>query len=105
MGSNSYPWGNAFNPKYTATAEQQLTQPLSALADNKDMTAAGVINMGGNVSEWTQSLSAAGQGFAIIAKGGNYRLPGEKTARIDFENPLPASFKAPYLGFRVVFDI
>ena len=104
MGSYSYPWGNSFNPEYTATAEQQLIRPRSALEENGDITAAGVINMGGNVSEWTQSLSTAGQGFAMIAKGGNYILPGVKTARIDFENPLPASFKAPYLGFRVVFD-
>ena len=104
MGSYSYPWGNSFNPEYTATAEQQLIRPRSALEENGDITAAGVINMGGNVSEWTQSLSTAGQGFAMIAKGGNYILPGVKTSRIDFENPLPASFKAPYLGFRVVFD-
>ena len=104
MGSYSYPWGNTFKPEYVASAEQQLIRPRSALEENGDITVAGVINMGGNVSEWTQSLSTAGQGFAIIAKGGNYILPGEKTARIDFENPLPASFKAPYLGFRVVFD-
>ena len=104
MGSYSYPWGNTFEPEYVATAEQQLIRPLSALEQNGDINIAGVINMGGNVSEWTQSLSAAGQGFAIIAKGGNYMLPGEATARIDFENPLPASFKAPYLGFRIVFD-
>jgi len=104
MSHYSYPWGNDFNPEYAATAEQRLLKPHSALKETGDITTGGVINMGGNVSEWTQSLSAAGQGFAMIAKGGNYVLPGEKTARFDFENPLPASFKAPYLGFRVVFD-
>ena len=104
MGSYSYPWGNDFSPEYVTTAEQRLIGPSSALEAKGDITIAGVINMGGNVSEWTQSLSPTGQGFAMIAKGGNYVLPGEKTARIDFENPLPASFKAPYLGFRIIFD-
>lgn len=104
MGNNSYPWGNKYKKKYAITADYQLTEPQPALQQNRDITAAGVINMGGNVSEWTQSLAPSGDSFAMIVKGGNYVLPGKETARIDFRNLVPASLRSPYIGFRIVFD-
>ena len=76
MGSYSYPWGNTFDSDYVATAEQQLIQPLSALEQNEDITVAGVINMGGNVSEWTQSLSATGARFCDYCQRRQLHAPG-----------------------------
>ena len=104
MGSYSYPWGNDYREKIAITADYQLTAPQAAQQQTRDITVAGVINMGGNVSEWTQSLAPSGNSFAMIVKGGNYVLPGKETTRIDFQNLVPASLRSPYIGFRVVFD-
>ena len=40
----------------------------------------------------------------MIAKGGNYLLPGRITSRFDYRNHLSPNYRSPALGFRVAFD-
>ena len=69
-----------------------------------DMTEQGVMDMGGNVSEWTQSITSQNGKVVIVIKGGNYLLPPEDTAMVGFNNFVSPHYRSPTLGFRVVFD-
>lgn len=103
QGRSIYPWGQAFAPANTVSMEAGLNQPQPPGSRPADTTRQGVKDMGGNVSEWTQSADLTGGRYALIVKGGNYMLPGEETARIDFSNRAPPNYRSPTLGFRVVF--
>lgn len=104
QGRRLYPWGNTFEQSFAITAEQNLTGPIAVPASKKDSTETGVFDLGGNVSEWTNSVSSNTGTYAIVVKGGNYLLPGLATARMDFNNRVSPHYRSPTLGFRVVFE-
>ena len=103
-GRNIYPWGNRFIHGKAVSGERKLTSARPAGDAAGDLTADGLLNMGGNVSEWTQSTDVAHGNYIIVVKGGNYLLPGKETARIDFRNTVPPGHRSPAIGMRVVFD-
>ncbi len=104
-GRYAWPWGAFYEKGRAATADTPATAPLPALENHGDVTPQGaILQMGGNVSEWTRSIGVSGNGYAVVVKGGNFSLPGEETTRIDFENRVPASFHSPRIGFRIVLD-
>ena len=103
-GQNLYPWGNAFAFDKTNTGERGLNSPIPASELFLDVTKEGIIAMGGNVSEWTKTLSPEKGKIAFSVKGGNYLLPGKSTARFDYTNRVPPDYRSPSIGFRVVFE-
>ncbi len=104
QGRNIYPWGNTFVEGNAITGAAKLTSPKAAGSAASDTTADSLLDMGGNVSEWTQSTDVTDGGYIIVVKGGNYLLPGEETTRIDFKNTVPPNHHSPTIGLRVVFD-
>ncbi len=109
QGRRIYPWGNDFAAAAPNTAERTPAAgmhrgPIAASAADGDATPEGLLAMGGNVSEWTRSVSGASGGYAVIVKGGNYLLPGTETARMDYRNHLSPNYRSRTLGFRVAFD-
>lgn len=104
-GQRIYPWGNDFENNLATAAEQGLNSPREVSATTTDVTPEGVFDLAGNVSEWTRSVSGDSGIYAIIVKGGNYLLPGERASRVDFTNHLSPHYHSPTLGFRVVFDL
>ena len=103
-GMSLYPWGDDFAAAKPITGEKALRGAQPAREESGDITPEGILNMGGNVSEWTRSVSGASGSFAVVVKGGNYLLPGATTARIDYRNHLSPHYRSPTLGFRVAFD-
>ena len=97
LGQNVYPWGNDGNVRYAARLQAPKSNPL-------DETEQGVYDMGGNVSEWTQSVTSQNGKVVLVVKGGNYLLPSEVTAMVGFNNFVSPHYRSPSLGFRVVFD-
>ena len=104
QGRRLYPWGNGFDGASPVTGEQALGAAQVTLADTSDRSAQGILALGGNVSEWTRSVSTVSGGYAVVVKGGNYLLPGVSTARFDYRNHLSPNYRSPTVGFRVVFD-
>lgn len=104
QGQRLYPWGNTFSPAQAVTAEQNLTGPKAVTDIGNDMTPEGVLGLGGNVSEWTRSVSSTSGAYTIVVKGGNYMVPGKTAARMDASNHVLPHYRSPTLGFRVVFD-
>ena len=104
QGQRVYPWGNDFAAAAPVTGERALGGPEAARAERGDATPEGLLAMGGNVSEWTRSVSTASGAYAVIVKGGNYLLPGADTARVDYSGHVSPNYRSPALGFRVVFE-
>ena len=105
QGRRIYPWGDEWKSVVNTSPAHHLAKGPRAVRENDyDATPEGLLAMGGNVSEWTRSVSGASGRYAVIVKGGNYLLPLGETARMDFRNHLSPNHRAPTLGFRVVFD-
>ena len=105
QGRRVYPWGNDWRAAVnTAPADQVQGRLRVVEQDDYDATPEGLFAMGGNVSEWTRSVSGASGRYSVVVKGGNYLLPIGETARLDFSNHLSPNHRSPTLGFRVVFD-
>lgn len=102
-GRRLYPWGDRFDAAEPVTGERALGAPQAAGEQGGDVSADGLLALGGNVSEWTRSVSTAAGSYAMIVKGGNFLLPGVDTARFDYRNHLSPHYRSPTVGFRVAF--
>lgn len=103
QGRRLYPWGSDY-VEIAAADGTGVLGPREVGAQDVDATPEGLLAMGGNVSEWTRSVSNLGGRYSVVVKGGNYLLPGAETARMDFRNHVSPNHRSPTLGFRVVFD-
>lgn len=103
-GERLYPWGDDYAGAAPNTAERRGGGPRAATPADGDATPEGVLALGGNVSEWTRSVSTASGAIAMIVKGGNFLLPGADTARMDYGSHVPPHYRSRTIGFRVVFD-
>lgn len=105
QGRRIYPWGNDWRTWVrTVPADHVARRPRVVGENDHDATPEGLLAMGGNVSEWTRSVSGASGRYAVVVKGGNYLLPMADTARMDFRNHVSPNHRSPTLGFRVAFD-
>ncbi len=108
---------NAANPDKSITNEAVTRTNSSAAADDlpargplpcaaglRDANADGVRHLGGNVSEWTQSIAVQRGNYAMWVQGGNWLLPGAETARAAFGRLVPLNHRSPGIGLRVVYD-
>ena len=105
QGRRIYPWGNDWQAWVNRVpADHVARRPRVVREDDRDATPEGLLAMGGNVSEWTRSVSGASGRYSVVVKGGNYLLPIGETARMDFRNHVSPNHRSPTLGFRVAFD-
>ena len=100
-----YPWGDRYDPAAAATADQPEPGPRPCpVAGLRDASAAGVLHLAGNVSEWTQSIAVDRGNYAMWVQGGNWLLPGRGTAHGSFGRLVPLNHRSPDIGIRVVYD-
>ena len=104
QGQFLYPWGNDFLPGLAITGDMGLNSPQIPGPEHTDTTPLGLLDMAGNLSEWTQSVNVTDGGYSILVKGGNYLLPGAETARLDFSAAVPPAHRSTTIGMRLVFD-
>jgi serine/threonine protein kinase len=107
-----FPWGN----EWTADlANLQSTEPKAVDAYPQGRTKDGVLNMIGNVGEWTSSSASLYEGNeamtfdpelknAKVVRGGNYisQPDGLKPLRVTVRGFLDPKKKDPTIGFRLV---
>ena len=103
-GSRSYPWGEIYALEHAQSADRPDAVPAVCGSLPGDRSAEGVLDLAGNLSEWTRSLAVTGGRYFVLARGGSYLLPGKDTARNAFSRALPLDHRAADVGFRVVFD-
>lgn len=107
-----FPWGTQWTPDL---ANIKFTEPRMVSAYPQGGTKQGVLNMIGNVGEWTSTpaayyagnntleLDAAAQ-TAKVVRGGSYisQPDGPKPIRVTVRGFLDAKKKDPTIGFRLV---
>lgn len=107
-----YPWGDEFDPWRCNTLEsgKRGTTPVGEYSPSGD-SPFGVVDMAGNVWEWTTSVlkpypyQANGKqqvDFAtrFVIRGGSWYY-SHKLARTTVREGVPATFTSPALGFRL----
>ena len=100
----TYPWGMTYEQQAASTGDDASSQLSACGTSAKDITTDGISDLGGNLSEWTRSLSASNSRLSIWVQGGNWLLPGLETSKSLFGRTVPMAFQSESIGFRVVYD-
>lgn len=95
-----YPWGQEHPCARLANLRGGLGQTVPVGSYPAGATPEGLLEMAGNVWEWTRS-SVLGDGFVL--RGGSFDSP-PLYARTTFLNAAPAELQSPGIGVRVVRD-
>jgi iron(II)-dependent oxidoreductase len=110
-----YPWGNTWNPANVPTPDKgrELTQPDDVDAHPQGASPAGVMDMAGNVWQWTDEFVDDHTRAAILRGGSYYQPQGSiwyfpQAYRNDQHGKLllmaPSYDRSGTLGFRCVQD-
>lgn len=100
----TYPWGMSYGENTAQTGDDASSRLRTCGSAKNDTTIAGVVDLGGNLSEWTRSLSAQNARLSMWVQGGNWLLPGTETAKSLFGRTVPLTHRSKSIGFRVVYD-
>ncbi len=98
-----YPWGNDYIPGAAVAGDTGGSVSLCG-AGSQDETESGILDLAGNVSEWTRSVAVDRGGYAMWVQGGNWVLPGLQTTRSVFGRLVPLGHRSQDIGLRVVYD-
>ena len=101
-----YPWGWHFETGVTGTLEAEMKGAVAPGTFPFDKAWSGAMDMGGNVSEWTQTpfTNVIDQDTLVIVKGGNYSIDGLSWSLVNAEIPVARYFKSPAIGIRLAWD-
>jgi formylglycine-generating enzyme required for sulfatase activity len=105
-----FPWGEEFDARLANTAESDLFATMEAASMPADSSPFGVMDMCGNVQQWTSSAYAPMKeervppGPLFVARGGSFNDTAFG-ARASYRRGYPPGFFYPFLGFRVVVEV
>ena len=94
-----YPWGNEFIPEHLNTSEGKTegTHPVSAHPGGASPY--GVLDLAGNVWEWTTTLYRPGETWQVV-KGGSWDFKGKDDARCFARAYFRPTVRSGAIGFR-----
>jgi formylglycine-generating enzyme required for sulfatase activity len=102
-----FPWGEDFDPALTNTLESDRRDTVPAASMDTDRSPFGVLEMAGNVQEWTGSNYTPLDGEIFppgpiqTVRGGSFN-DTSYGARTSYRRGYPPGYFFPFLGFRVV---
>ena len=107
--AHTWPWGDAWDSGLANTREAGAAETADVGGHPGDVSAFGVYDMAGNVSEWTadwyrpypgntRKEKEYGEQFKVL-RGGSFQVSRE-FARCQFRARLPDGFRSMDLGFR-----
>ncbi len=102
-----FPWGEEFDPALTNTLESGNNDAMAAASTNGDVSPFGVMDMAGNVEEWTASTYSplpgelASSGLLRTVRGGSFNDTAYGS-RTSYRRAYPPGYFYPFLGFRLV---
>ncbi len=104
-----FPWGEEFDAGLTNTLESGKDDSVEVASNPGDVSPFGVMDMAGNVQEWTASLyqPLPGEiyppGALRVARGGSFN-DTVFGARTSYRRAYPPGFFHPFLGFRLAVE-
>ncbi|MBA2664177.1 MAG: SUMF1/EgtB/PvdO family nonheme iron enzyme [Bradymonadaceae bacterium] len=100
-----YPWGNHFDPSFCKMRESRRGKAIPAPVGSFpiDRSPYGVMDMAGNICEWTSTMDAEAQDVRIL-KGGSYNSFA-LMCRLDWYLTSPTIFRHAHYGFRLALDL
>ena len=104
-----FPWGEEFDSSLANTFESERLDTVDAASLPGDISPYEVMDMAGNVQEWTSSAYTPlpDEGFAyrvlFVARGGSYNDTAYGS-RTSYRRAYPPGYFYPFLGFRVVVE-
>ncbi len=99
-----YPWGNEFVAENCNTSESGTDGTQSVDAHPGGASPYGVMDMAGNVWEWTATFYAEGEDWRVL-KGGAWDYKGLKDARCANRVYFRPAFRNNAVGFRCCWDL
>jgi formylglycine-generating enzyme required for sulfatase activity len=102
-----FPWGEDFDPRLVNTLEAEIGATVEAASMPGDSSPFGVMDMCGNVQQWTSSAYAplpnevVASGKLFVARGGSFN-DTVFGSRASYRRGYPPGFFYPFLGFRLV---
>ncbi|HEV7376245.1 MAG TPA: SUMF1/EgtB/PvdO family nonheme iron enzyme [Pyrinomonadaceae bacterium] len=109
---NLYPWGNTWVSGRAGTKDSGAAGPKPVGSYTEDKTRWGVLDMAGNVYEWTSSKAAPYPGSSlkikpenknwIIVRGAAYLTDYKQKPPATYRDWFPPSTRESVIGFRLV---
>jgi formylglycine-generating enzyme required for sulfatase activity len=105
-----FPWGEYFHENFANIASNEVMELTDAGVDVHDLSPFGMMEMCGNVQEWTSSSYTTIKGEIVppgplrVARGGSF-YDTAFGSRTSYRRPYPSGFFYPFLGFRLVVDV
>jgi formylglycine-generating enzyme required for sulfatase activity/serine/threonine protein kinase len=109
---NTYPWGGEWVQGHAGTKDSGATAPKPVGSYPQDKTRWGVLDMAGNVYEWTSSRASLYPGNDaqidpshrswVVVRGGSYLTDYRQKPPTTFRDWFDPSRKESVIGFRLV---
>lgn len=101
-----YPWGNHFDATFCCMRDSHHGRPTPAPVGSYEVDTSpyGLVDVAGNIAEWTSSLESIEDGERGIGKGASYNSMA-LMCRLDMHFASPLSFRYVHYGFRLAMDI
>ena len=96
-----FPWGNVWNPKLLNSHDEGPFDTLPVGAFPKGASPYGLLDMAGQVFEWTATASGPGR---YLVKGGSWDDKGCGVCRSAARHGRPEGIKHILIGFRLVAE-
>lgn len=100
-----YPWGDHFDPSFCMMRDSRPGKPMPVAVGTfpADRSPYGVVDMAGNISEWTASAYRGQEGLFVL-RGGSYNSLS-MMCRCDDLMHSPASYRFGHYGFRLALSL
>jgi formylglycine-generating enzyme required for sulfatase activity len=104
-----YPWGEVFLSGLANTLESERHETVPAASFPSDVSPFGVMDMAGNVQQWTSEAysplpdEAFPEGPLRVVRGGSFH-DSAYGARTSYRRAYPPGYFFPFLGFRIVVE-
>ena len=99
MDGRIYPWGNEFVPENLNTSEGKTEGTHSVVAHPGGASPYGVLDLAGNVWEWTTTFYREGEEWRVV-KGGAWDFKGKDDARAFHRAYFRPGVRSGAIGFR-----